>query len=235
MYNNILVPMNGAGRDMPALKFAVYIAKKFSAKIIALCVHDDRLLAKVGEEVAKECKRNNVRYAIVTLREMPAREIAKYANKNADLVVMGERGKITKEVIKNVAKPLIVVKEKRKIKRVLAAYDGSECAKKALAHASELCRHLKTELTILHVFDVLGDSLIAEKVLFKAWYPLRKKHATRALIEQGNVLEKIMKHAKNYDLIAIGARGHSKLKDIIFGSTAEKVMKLAACPVLILN
>ncbi|MBI5253002.1 MAG: universal stress protein [Euryarchaeota archaeon] len=235
MYNNILVPMNGSERSRPALKFALYIAKKFSAKIIALCVYDDRLPSRVSEEAAKECKRNNVRYAIATVRGTPAREIAKYANKNADLVVMGERGKITKEVIKNVAKPLIVVKEKREIKKLLAAYDGSKCAKKALAHASELCRHLKAELTILHVFGVLGDYLTAEKVLFKAWYPLRKKHAIKALIEQGNAFEKIMKHAKNYDLIAIGARGHSKLKDIVFGSTAEKVMKLAACPVLILN
>ncbi|MFH1774938.1 MAG: universal stress protein, partial [Methanobacteriota archaeon] len=236
MYRNILVPMNGSERSVSALKFAAYIAKNFNARIIGLYVYDARLLArirgaqigeekKIFEEVAKECKRNSVRHSTATLRGTPAREIAKYANKNADLVVIGERGKIVGEVIKSVAKPLIVVKEEREIKRVLAAYDGSKCAKKALAHASELCRRLKAELTILHVLDVLGDSMIAEKVLFKAWHPLRKKHAIRALIEQGDAFKKIMKHAKNCDLIAIGARGHSKIKDIIFGSTAEKVMK----------
>ncbi len=246
MYRNILVLVNDSERSVSALKFAVYLAKKFNAKIIGLYVYDDRLLArikgapvgeekKIFEEAAEECKRNNIKHATVTLRGTPAKEIAKYANKNADLIIMGERGKIAEEVIKIVAKPLMVMREKREIKRVLAAYDGSKCAKKALAHASELCYHLKAELTVLHVYNVLGDSLIAEKVLFKAWYPLRKRHAIKALIEQGDALKKIMKHAKNCDLIAIGARGHSKIKDIIFGSTAEKVMKLAACPVLILN
>jgi nucleotide-binding universal stress UspA family protein len=46
--------------------------------------------------------------------------------------------------------------------------------------------------------------------------------------------EEIIKYAEkeNIDMIVIGAYGHSGLERLIFGSTAERVVRRATCAVL---
>ena len=48
-------------------------------------------------------------------------------------------------------------------------------------------------------------------------------------------MEEIVKAAKehNFNLIVIGARGLSKLKECILGSVVHGVIKNASCPVLV--
>jgi nucleotide-binding universal stress UspA family protein len=49
----------------------------------------------------------------------------------------------------------------------------------------------------------------------------------------GDAAEKIISYAEkeNFDLIIIGTHGHKGLEKMLFGSVAEKVIKLSPCPV----
>ncbi|GAH46139.1 unnamed protein product [marine sediment metagenome] len=53
----------------------------------------------------------------------------------------------------------------------------------------------------------------------------------------GHAAEKIISYAEmeSFDLIIIGTHGHKGLEKMLFGSVAEKIIKLAPCPVLTIN
>jgi nucleotide-binding universal stress UspA family protein len=60
---------------------------------------------------------------------------------------------------------------------------------------------------------------------------------SKALIREGHVVEEILRAAKeeNVDLIVIGARGLSTIKEILLGSVSHGVSLHAPCPVLLMR
>ncbi len=64
-----------------------------------------------------------------------------------------------------------------------------------------------------------------------------KKFTVDGDVAVGDAAEEIMKYAKkqNADMIIIGTHGVKGLEKILMGSTAERVVKNAPCPVLIFN
>jgi len=56
-------------------------------------------------------------------------------------------------------------------------------------------------------------------------------------LREGNTVHEIIKLAKEekFDLIVIGVRGISKLRQLLVGSVSEGVMKQASCPVLVVK
>jgi nucleotide-binding universal stress UspA family protein len=59
----------------------------------------------------------------------------------------------------------------------------------------------------------------------------------QTIIKEGNAVHQIVRTAeeKNVDLIVMGARGISKLKEILMGSVSHGVTRNAHCPVLIIK
>ncbi len=60
---------------------------------------------------------------------------------------------------------------------------------------------------------------------------------TQKKVFAGEVAEEIVEYAKREaaDLIIMGTHGYKGLEKILFGSVAEKVVKMAGCPVLTIN
>ena len=60
--------------------------------------------------------------------------------------------------------------------------------------------------------------------------------AEKKLVE-GHAVQEIVKLAKegDFDLIVIGARGLSKIREILLGSVSDAVIHHAACPVLVIK
>ncbi|MGB9676791.1 MAG: universal stress protein [Candidatus Bathyarchaeales archaeon] len=56
-------------------------------------------------------------------------------------------------------------------------------------------------------------------------------------LEEGHAVQEIVRVSKegNYDLIVIGARGISKLREILLGSVSDAVIHHATCPVLVVK
>jgi nucleotide-binding universal stress UspA family protein len=56
-------------------------------------------------------------------------------------------------------------------------------------------------------------------------------------LEEGHAVEEIVRLSKEggYDLIVMGARGISRIREILLGSVSESVMHHATCPVLVVK
>jgi len=57
------------------------------------------------------------------------------------------------------------------------------------------------------------------------------------IVERGNPVEQIIKHAqeRSCDLIVMGTHGHGTLEDVMLGSTARRVIRRSKTPVLVVR
>jgi len=57
------------------------------------------------------------------------------------------------------------------------------------------------------------------------------------LLREGHTVQEIVRTAKegNFDLIVIGARGISKIRELLLGSVTDGVIHHASCPVLVIK
>jgi nucleotide-binding universal stress UspA family protein len=57
------------------------------------------------------------------------------------------------------------------------------------------------------------------------------------ILREGHVVQEIIKTAKEdkFDLIVIGARGISKIRELLLGSVTDGVIHHASCPVLVIK
>jgi nucleotide-binding universal stress UspA family protein len=117
--------------------------------------------------------------------------------------------------------------------RILYVTDGSNGA---LAGARLLCSlPLNTDARIT-ILTVLRHEPEAETALVAAQEALR--HCTAGLetrIRHGYPAEEILREAEERptDLIVVGSRGRSPIARFFLGSVAERVVRHAACPVLV--
>ncbi|MBI4867016.1 MAG: universal stress protein [Candidatus Wallbacteria bacterium] len=162
-----------------------------------------------------------------------------------DLVVLGQRGEFSEwgsrifgstfeATIRQINKPVFVAPRARtRIERVLAAYDGSRTANSVLKIAAEACAQedLTMKVVVVDSDDSYGRELFEEVQSFLEPYKLKFE------IERvgGAPGEAIVEAARKYDadVLAMGAYGHSRLRELIMGSTTEYVLRYAECPVLL--
>jgi universal stress protein A len=142
------------------------------------------------------------------------------------------------------------------VKRILVPVDFSECSVFALRYAANLAQQVEASIILAHV----ASSLIAPPEMEYVQLDLRKfrgeveKHASAKLValaqkeipatvhaspivRHGAAWEEITTLAKErqVDLIIIGSHGYTGFKHMIMGSTAEKVVRYAGCPVLVVR
>jgi len=141
-----------------------------------------------------------------------------------------------------------------KLKRILAATDFSECSDHALRYACEFADTFGAELHLVHVteppsaayseFGVgyvgvenLNDDLkqSAEAKLKTLVSPeWQKKLAIVRKAAFGSSFVELVRYAKQHDidLIVMGTHGRGAIAHMLMGSTAERVVRKAPCPVL---
>jgi len=140
-----------------------------------------------------------------------------------------------------------------KLKKVLVPTDFSESARHALTYGISFAREYEAELTLLHVVENLtvgyaSDlfpvpmaevfqeiSGYARTELAKLGEEARAKNVTVAeVVVQGKPSAEIMRFAREteVDMIVLGTHGKGMLDQALFGSTTERVVRRAPCPVL---
>lgn len=142
-----------------------------------------------------------------------------------------------------------------KIKTILVATDFSDAASKAIDTAVEFAKKFEAQLVILHAYRVeipmASPMMAGAYVLPQGFFEQIGNHA-KAHIEavakeiegQGvsvigiaveqSAAEAIVEEAKSRpaDLIVMGTRGLTGLKHVALGSIADRVVRMAPCPVL---
>jgi nucleotide-binding universal stress UspA family protein len=139
--------------------------------------------------------------------------------------------------------------------KILLPIDFSPSSQAALAMAADLAQHFHAELFLVNVIpmfptttlpDLVPEGEFIEEVRTFAERHLEKCHAallargvkSTSSIEVGNdVAGNIMEvvEREHIDLVVISTHGISGWHPLIFGSIAEKVVKLVQCPLLLLR
>lgn len=164
--------------------------------------------------------------------------------KDADLVIIGKRGEAAdfaklhlgsnlERVIRASIRPVLVAARKLKpIDRFLVAYDGGPSVEKAIAFAMEnpLLRGLKCHLLRAGRIDSNAEWYLNEAAakLRAAGYEV-DAHAMPG--EPEKVIAETVER-ENIHLLVMGAYGHSRIRQLIIGSTTTEMVRTCHVPVL---
>ncbi|ASJ06080.1 universal stress protein [Thermococcus pacificus] len=213
-------------------------------------------------ELAEELKEMGAEVEVIVKIGIPSMEIAETAEENnIDLVVIpsvGENiwrrmfvGSTASNLARATKRPVLLLKYVQKddkfefsgdcsevFKRPLVALDFSECSIKILKTVKEFEELIEGGI-LLHSVDYGNvDELehnieAARKNLEKSAKGIRAKFETEVMVGPASQAIIGMALAKKASMIVIGKKGRNFLKDLILGSTAERVMRDAKMPVLL--
>jgi universal stress protein A len=145
-------------------------------------------------------------------------------------------------------------------RKFLVPIDFSEHSKKTVQYAIQLATLTGASIRVLHVFQISDypaafyQGLYFEHEAVKVHLEAAKREADAQLsvvskeirahgleaepmFRTGNPYEEIVNAAKEtgIDLIVIGSHGYAGLGRLLLGSTADRVLQYAPCPVLVVK
>ena len=137
-------------------------------------------------------------------------------------------------------------------RRILIPTDGSEYNMKAVEKGLSLAKLTGASVTALYVVDrgflagMPADAMITDILSLlrkegkETLEKVRKMGAdmgveVRTIIREGDPAAEIVEEAKNNDLIVMGTLGKGALDRLLLGSVAEKVVRHAPCPVMLVR
>lgn len=146
-------------------------------------------------------------------------------------------------------------------KRIICAVDFSDCSMRALEYAMSLAQEADAHLTVMHVVELPPDMPreVHENTL--SWSRNLSEYAALTKEDRGKRLtdaipdsvrayctvETVLATGKPYreilrvadeqkaDLLVVGIQGRGAIDRLLFGSTAQHLVRQAACPVLTLR
>lgn len=137
---------------------------------------------------------------------------------------------------------------------IVAAIDFSEQARSAAERAALIAQEQRATLRLLHVVSssslddlrnlVRGSAAVEESVLDEAHATLREaadalRNKTGVTAQKevvtGQVIAVIRAAAEEADLLVLGARGTNPLRDLVLGTTAERLLRICRRPALVVK
>jgi nucleotide-binding universal stress UspA family protein len=223
-----------------SLGFEPYL--DFSSKMREVLEERGRaMLAEFSERAAEAKVRSETQMDVGVI----ANEICERA-RCADIVVIGHRGINEKfstgllggtaeSVTRKCPKPLLVcpMEWKGGIRKPLLAYDGSHRSASAMQAAADFCGSLGLGLAVAHVArdDASGARVLDEAKRYLSSYTIE----TSFVLLSGHAPEQIVARLRSddHDLLFIGAYGHSRIIEMVLGSTTEYVLRNSAAPLFL--
>jgi nucleotide-binding universal stress UspA family protein len=139
------------------------------------------------------------------------------------------------------------------LKQILVPIDFSDCSISALGYARALAQKFGAKLVLLNVvepaaypenylvtpasLDEANQNLLAaaqERLGIVKQRAIAHGLTVEALVRMGRAQSEIPDTAKaiGADLIVMGTNGYSRVKQVLLGGTAERVVRHSTCPVL---
>lgn len=139
--------------------------------------------------------------------------------------------------------------------KILCPVDFSSGSREALRLAAELARDSPASLVLAHVWEpprwsageiqiapgVLQDMVDTEEALLAGWKVEAQKLGAKEIAVRfltGVPWDAIVALAEDdprIDLVVMGTHGRTGLRHVLLGSVAEKVVRHAPCPVLVVR
>jgi len=240
----------------PELKAQYQLPRSILHKIDEAYLQAGKKIIRNAEEMFKEAG-IDVDARLVTYED-PAEFILELVkDEGYDLVIIGNRagnqseryslGSVTEKVARHAECPVLIVKKKPKVKRLLTAVDGSKYADKALEYAVQLAKNYNANLALIHVEEdklirvggpqvedcvgTVGECILKDAATKLEGVPFDRK------LEYGSPAEVIIKVAKkaDVDIIVVGSRGLSSVRRFLLGSVSDDISMHARNSVLIVR
>jgi nucleotide-binding universal stress UspA family protein len=253
LFNNILVAVSGDTQGWQAVDQAIFIARNEKSVLGGLHINSRKDELQInGENLAQEflekCAKNGVVGSLAIESGNITHQI--YGKSFwADLLVlrlshpppvMSFRRLFSgmRDLIRLCKMPLIVVPPTAvtELKRILLAYGGGHKADEALFVAAYLAKRWGVELVVVTVSrgKNTGDAL-ADRA--RNYLDQQNVRSPRYIDETGDPAVAILKHCANEgcDLILMGGYEGGFIREIIFGSTVDRVLWGTRRSVMICN
>lgn len=137
-------------------------------------------------------------------------------------------------------------------KKILIPTDGSEFTKSAIAKGLAMAKQMGAEVTTMYVVDQTSFINFPMDSTIVSVYSLLEKEGkdaidhvvqegekigikVKTIIAEGSPARMIVDASKNYDLIVMGTLGRTGISKLLLGSVAERVVRLAQCPVMVIR
>ena len=142
------------------------------------------------------------------------------------------------------------------LSRILVPIDFSEYSKKALQYAVPFAKQFNAKIYLLYVveptvypadfsFGQIGMPNVENELRVKGAEELKELIRNEikdvvpaeALVRVGLPFVEVVSFAKDesIELIVVATHGHTGVEHVLFGSTAEKIVRKAPCPVLVVR
>ena len=224
-------------------------AEPFSAQL----AHFRQLMEQKGNALMESfralCEKQGVPAEVMVRTGLPARVILA-EEPRVELVVLGRQGEhaewtgdlagsTVERVVRHSVKPCLVTPVAfQPVKKILAGYDGSGHASRALHEAIELAVALNVPLVILVAAENADEEERARQLAEDAMRLARAHDCIAAdLVVQGEPSEQLRAKAKDLacNLIVVGAYGHNRIREMILGSTTHQLIARSECPVMLVR
>ena len=224
-------------------------AEPFSAQL----THFRQLMEQKGAAVMASfqtrCAAQGVPAEVKVCTGLPARVILE-EEARAELVVLGQQGEhaewtgdlagsTVERVTRHSLKPCLVTPIAfQPVTKILAGYDGSGHASRALHEAIELAAALAVPLVILVAAENADEVGPAHEKAEDAMKLARAHECIAAqLVVEGDPGEQLQLKARELgcNLIVIGAYGHSRIRAMILGSTTHQLIAHSQQPVMLVR
>ncbi|MDO8882669.1 universal stress protein [Pseudotabrizicola sp.] len=166
---------------------------------------------------------------------------------DASLILIGKRGEAAdfakghlgsnlERIVRASHKPVIVASRAfRPVQKVLVAYDGGASAMKAIDHIAGSPLFAGLQVTVA---TVGAPSAEVKKGLDDASAMLRAAglQAQTAIVEgQAETALAKMVEADGFDMLVMGAYGHSRIRSLVIGSTTTEMLRACKVPVVLVR
>jgi|SRR5579862_8267896 len=263
MLNRLLVPLDGsrlseealplatrlteANRGSLILMHAITPSEYFSATAAQYLHEDRRRSALYLQQLAERLGRTTFGVQERILTGEPSQEIVAEAKRSrADLIAMSTHarngirewafGSVSERVLRSTNVPVLVLpgqlRKGTSIRKILVALDASDDTLESIIPAADLAAAFDASVVLAHVGKEPPPTFpMAEKLL------LQHRRTFETLLLRGDPAEALLQALddEKADLLALATTGKSNGGPITFGAVAERLLKSAKCPLLVVH
>jgi nucleotide-binding universal stress UspA family protein len=218
-------------------------------------VEQDRARNKTAQEIGRHLladgrailKEAGVADTTITLRNGALVDIVHDLSAKADLIVLGKRGEGAdfasghigsnlERVVRAIDRPcLVAARAFKPINRMLIAFDGGKTTRRAVSYVAGSPASRELEIQLVLASEQQNDAAVAEAL---AWAETELKSAglqADCRIVKGEPEAVITKTvaSEGIDFLVMGAYGHSRIRNLIIGSTTTAMIRECKTPVLL--
>ncbi len=210
-------------------------------------------LAAIAKErldrFASQCASRGIPSSTETRTGIPGEVISRVAVAH-DIVVLSRTGynrvasvqetvdSLVAPVIRGSVRPVLMAgsefREGSDIRNILIAYDGSAHSARALLVAAELAARPGVNCTLVTIAqsEELGREVIAPAEAFLFHHGITPRKQITISSKPSDVICSLVVSG-GVDIVIMGAYGHSPIREVLFGSTTERILSHCAANVVL--